>query len=88
MLLLAVVLFDLATSSLFLLALPLEKPRVLAGAEWLRVAAIIVAGVLLIPSLGGWGAAMSRLLSRIAGAAYTFIGLRGAMKAAPPDAEP
>jgi O-antigen/teichoic acid export membrane protein len=87
MLLLSIVLFDLATSSLFLLALPLDKPQVLGVAEWLRVATIVVAGLLMIPALGGWGAAMSRLLSRIAGAAYTFIGLRRAMDAAPADEE-
>ncbi|MDQ5823748.1 MAG: oligosaccharide flippase family protein [Chloroflexota bacterium] len=83
MLLLSVVLFDLVTSSLFLVALPLEKPQVLGVAEWLRVATITVAGALMIPSLGGWGAAMSRLLSRIVGAAYTFISLRRAMNATP-----
>ncbi len=85
MLLLSVVLFDLVTSSLFLVALPLEKPQVLGVAEWLRVATITGAGALMIPSLGSWGAAMSRLLSRIVGAAYTFISLRQAMNAAPVD---
>lgn len=87
MLLLSVVLFDLVTSSLFLVAMPLEKPQVLGVAEWLRVATITVAGALMIPALGGWGAAVSRLLSRIGGAAYTFIGIRRAMNAAPADEE-
>lgn len=79
MLLLAVVLFDLATSSLFLVALPLEKPQVLALAEWLRVATIGFAGWLLIPLLGGWGAGISRLVSRMVGATYNFIALRRAI---------
>lgn len=77
--LLSVVLFDLVTSSLFLVALPLEKPQVLAAAEWLRVGTVGIAGWLLIPFYAGLGAAMSRLLSRIVGAAYTFWGLRRAM---------
>jgi O-antigen/teichoic acid export membrane protein len=83
MVLLGVVLFDLVTSSLFLVALPLEKPQVLGVAEWLRVATIGVAGWLLVPLAGGWGAALARLLSRIVGAIYTFAGLRRAMNAAP-----
>jgi hypothetical protein len=41
----------------------------------------------MIPFLGSWGAAVSRLLSRIVGAAYTFISLRRAMNAAPADGE-
>jgi O-antigen/teichoic acid export membrane protein len=84
--LMSVVLFDLVTSSLFLVALPLEKPQVLAIAEWLRVATIVIAGWLIIPTLGGWGAAISRLLSRIVGATFTFLGLRGALST-PPDVQ-
>ena len=81
----AVVLFDLATSSLFLVALPLNKPRVLAVADWLRVAALVVAGWLLIPAYKGYGAAASRFLSRVVGAAYTFYALR---RASGPDTDP
>ena len=83
--LLSVVLFDLATSSLFLVALPLEKPQVLAVAEWLRVAMIVVAGWLLIPLYSGFGAAISRLLSRVGGAAYSLWALRRALDAATPE---
>ncbi|HVG00986.1 MAG TPA: oligosaccharide flippase family protein [Chloroflexia bacterium] len=82
-LLLGVVLFDLATSSLFLVALPLEKPQILAVAEWLRVATILAAGWLLIPVHAAWGAAISRLLSRVAGAAYNLLALHRALNAAP-----
>lgn len=82
-LLLGVVLFDLATSSLFLVALPLEKPQILAVAEWLRVAALVLAGWLLIPLYAAWGAAISRLLSRVVGAAYNLLALRRALNAAP-----
>jgi O-antigen/teichoic acid export membrane protein len=55
--LLAVVLFDLVTSSLFLVAFPLNRPRVLAASDWLRVAVLGGVGWLLIPGSGGFGAA-------------------------------
>jgi O-antigen/teichoic acid export membrane protein len=90
--LLSVVLFDLATSSLFLVALPLEKPQILAVAEWLRVATIVVAGWLLIPTYAALGAALSRLVSRVVGAAYNLTALRRAINATPapqtPDSTP
>jgi PST family polysaccharide transporter len=86
--LLPVVLFDLATSSLFLLALPLNRPRVLAAADWLRVAILVVSGWLLIPRYAGYGAAIARLLSRFVGAAYTGYALRRAVRSAPSDPDP
>lgn len=85
--LMVVVLFDLITSSLFLVAFPLNKPRVLALSDWLRVGVLGVAGVLLIPPLAGLGAVVARLLSRIAGAGYTLWALRRALRAAPDEAE-
>lgn len=75
--LLPVVLFDLVTSSLFLLALPLNRPRVLAISDWLRVGSMGLAGWLLIPGLAGYGAAIARFFSRVVGAGYTFAALRG-----------
>lgn len=69
------VLFDLATSALFLPAFALNRPRVLAAADWLRVAVLGGAGALLIPGFGGYGAAAARLLSRAAGGVYTLRAL-------------
>jgi O-antigen/teichoic acid export membrane protein len=87
--LLAVVLFDLVTSSLFLVAFPLNRPRVLAASDWLRVAVLGGVGWLLIPGSGGFGAAAARLGSRVAGAAYTWWALRRAVRAAEsPDSNP
>jgi O-antigen/teichoic acid export membrane protein len=74
--LMLVVLFDLVTSSLMLVAFPLEKPRVLAAADWLRVAVLAVAGWLLIPRLGGYGAVIARGASRVVGTAYALHALR------------
>jgi O-antigen/teichoic acid export membrane protein len=76
----AVVLFDLVTSSLFLLALPLNKPRVLAVGDWLRVGIMGTSAWLLIPSYGGYGAVAARLLARVLGSVYTLLALRGSAK--------
>ena len=86
--LLGIVLFDLVTSSLILLAFPLNRPRVLAAAEWLRVGVLGVAGGLLIPDFGGFGAAIARFLSRVGGTAWTLYAVRRALKADPEDTEP
>ncbi len=86
--LVAVVLFDLITSSLFLVAFPLNKPRVLALSDWLRVGVLGAAGVGLIPTLGALGAVIARFLSRVVGAGYTFWALRRALRAAPDEPDP
>lgn len=77
--LMVVVLFDLATSSLFLVAFPLNKPRVLALADWLRVAVLALSGWLLIPVYGALGAVAARLLARVTGTVATLWALRLAL---------
>jgi O-antigen/teichoic acid export membrane protein len=77
--LLVVVLFDLATSSLFLLVFPLNRPRLLAAADWLRVAVFGLAGFLLIPIYGAFGAVAARFLARVTGTALTLLNLRKAI---------
>jgi O-antigen/teichoic acid export membrane protein len=79
MALLLVVLFDLVTSSLFLVAFPLDKPRVLAFADWLRVGVLGTAGWLLIPIYGGFGAVVARLLARVTGTGVALLALRRAV---------
>ena len=79
MALLLVVLFDLVTSSLFLVAFPLDKPRVLAFADWLRVGVLGISGWLLIPIYGGFGAVVARLLARVTGTGVALLGLRRAI---------
>ena len=70
-----VVLFDLVTSSLFLVALPLERPRVLAAADWLRVIVLGMVGWALIPRLGGFGAVLARGAARVVGTGYALWAL-------------
>ena len=77
--LMVVVLFDLATSSLFLLVFPLNKPKLLAAADWLRVAVMAIFGSALIPLYGAIGAVIARLLARVTGTALTLRGLRQAI---------
>jgi O-antigen/teichoic acid export membrane protein len=79
MALLVVVLFDLVTSSLFLIAFPLNKPRILAIADWLRVVVLGLAGWALIPTYGGFGAVMARLLARVTGTTAALLALRRAV---------
>jgi O-antigen/teichoic acid export membrane protein len=74
--LLGVVLFDLATSSLFLLAFPLNRPRLLAAADWLRVVVLGGAGWLLIPVYGAFGAVFARFLARLTGTTVVLLSLR------------
>jgi O-antigen/teichoic acid export membrane protein len=74
--LMAVVLFDLITSSLFLVAFPLNRPRTLAAADWLRVLILGAVGWSLIPLLGGFGAVLARGASRLVGTAYALWALR------------
>lgn len=78
--LLGVVLFDLATSSLFLLAFPLNKPRLLAAADWLRVGVLGIAGWSLIPIYGAFGAVASRFLARLTGTVAALWALLRAIK--------
>jgi O-antigen/teichoic acid export membrane protein len=77
--LMVVVLFDLATSSLFLLVFPLNKPKLLAAADWLRVAVMAIFGSALIPLYGAIGAVIARLLARVTGTALALRGLRQAI---------
>ena len=77
-----VVLFDLVTSSLFLVAFPLNKPRVLAVADWLRVGVLGLVGWSLIPAFGGFGAVMARGAARLVGTIYTLVALSRATSAA------
>jgi O-antigen/teichoic acid export membrane protein len=83
-----IVLFDLVTASLLLLAFPLNRPQVLALAEWLRLAVLGIAGWLLIPLYGAYGAVGARFLSRTLGTTYTLWALRRAFHGLSPAPEP
>lgn len=70
-LLMITVLLDLLTVPILLLAFPMDLPRVIAGSDGVRVAGLLGAGLLLIPSWGMAGAAVAKLVGKIGGAALT-----------------
>lgn len=74
-LLLAVVLFDLLATPLTLLAYGHERPRLLAGADLLRVAVVLALGTALIPAIGVPGAIVARLAAKIAALALILARL-------------
>lgn len=63
--LLLVVLLDLIVSPLILLALPLDRPRLLALADAVQVVALIVVGVVAVPRFGAYGIILARLIGRL-----------------------
>ncbi|MFN8497661.1 MAG: oligosaccharide flippase family protein [Anaerolineae bacterium] len=71
-LLLAVVIFDIFTQPMLLLALPLNEPRLLAAADAVRVVVLVAVGVWLIPLYGANGAAIARLIARCVGVALVL----------------
>lgn len=67
--LLLIVIFDILTMPLLLLAFPLNRPRLLAAADALRAGTLALVALALIPALGAWGAVAARAAARVAGAA-------------------
>jgi O-antigen/teichoic acid export membrane protein len=76
-LLLLVVIFDVFTTPLTLLAYHFERPRLIAGADALRVGTLALVGTLLIPrnsALGGaTGAIIAKFCAKVAGAALVVM---------------
>lgn len=72
-LLLLVVIFDVFTTPLTLLAYHFERPRLLAGADALRVGTLALIGTLLVPRAGVFGGAtgaiIAKFCAKVAGAA-------------------
>jgi O-antigen/teichoic acid export membrane protein len=77
--LLVVLVSDLFTTSLSLVAFPLDKPYILAAIEWIRVIVIAALGWPLIIAFGALGAALSRVASRAVSAIYIVASLRQAL---------
>lgn len=63
--LLLVVLLDLIISPLMLLALPLDRPRLMALADAVQVAVLLVVGVVAVPRFGAYGIILARLAGRL-----------------------
>lgn len=63
--LLLVVFLDLVVSPLILLALPLDRPRLLALADAVQLAALLFVGVVAVPRFGAYGIILARLIGRL-----------------------
>lgn len=73
--LLLVVIFDVMTAPLLLLAFPLNRPRLLATADGVRALTLALAALALIPVLGAWGAVLAKAAARVAGATLIVAAL-------------
>jgi O-antigen/teichoic acid export membrane protein len=82
--LLGIVLFDLVVNPCLLLAYPMGMPRMIAASDGARVMTLLVAGALLIPLSGMYGAVLARLLSKIAGALVLGGTIAARLRAAEP----
>ena len=71
--LLLVVIFDVMTTPLLLLAFPMNRPRLLAVADALRAVTLAVVAMALIPPLGAWGAVLAKAAAKVAGAALIIV---------------
>jgi O-antigen/teichoic acid export membrane protein len=74
-LLMIVVLFDMFTTPILLLAFPMNMPGLIAASDGVRVAALLSAAAFLIPSWGMYGAAMAKLAAKFAGTLVIGIGI-------------
>lgn len=72
-LLLSVVIFDIFTTPLLLLAFPLNQPQLLAAADGLRAGTLVLIAIWLIPAYGPTGAVVAKLGAKVAGAGLTLV---------------
>jgi O-antigen/teichoic acid export membrane protein len=67
--LLVVVLFDIFTTPLLLLAYPFNRPKLLAIADIVRTATLVLIAISLIPAFGPSGAILAKFAAKVVGAA-------------------
>jgi hypothetical protein len=68
-----IVIFDLLTMPLILLAFPMQQPRALALSDIMRVVTLLIGLTWLVPVGGLIGAVIAKFLSRLAGAAVVLF---------------
>jgi O-antigen/teichoic acid export membrane protein len=91
--LMLVVGLDLVTSPLILVALPMQRPRLLAVADAIQVALLVLLSIAAIPSLGVYGVILARFVAKLVGAAAVLVPLMVRLRseeplALPPDLRP
>jgi len=72
-LLMAIVMFDLFTNPILLLAFPLNMPRLIAAADATRAITLVIVGSLLLPIWGIYGMVFAKLVAKVAGALMTAL---------------
>ena len=83
--LLVVVLVDLLLSPLILLALPLDRPRLLAMADAAQVVVLLLVGVALVPHWGVYGIVAAKLAAQLATALVALPPLLRTVRYITPD---
>ena len=73
--LLVIVAFDVMVAPLLLLAYPLDKPQLLAQGDGLRIAVLLILGVVLIPLIGPTGVILAKLCASVSGASLSIFRL-------------
>jgi O-antigen/teichoic acid export membrane protein len=63
-LLVGMVIFDVFSLPVILLAFPLNRPRLLAAADALRAGVLVVVALLLVPVVGPGGAAVAKIVAK------------------------
>ena len=71
--LLGVAVFDLFAAPILLLAFSADQPRLIAGADALRVLVLAIAAIALVPLIGAYGLVLAKLAATVAGFALTVI---------------
>jgi Na+-driven multidrug efflux pump len=67
------VLFDVFTVPVILLAFPLNQPKLLAAADGLRMVVVLGVALVLIPLMGPAGAAVAKIGAKVAGFLLIFL---------------
>jgi O-antigen/teichoic acid export membrane protein len=79
-----IVIFDLFATPLLLLIYHVDQPKLLAAGDALRVLAVLVLGVWLIPSAGASGAIVARFGARLVGTGLILAALAWQYRRAAP----
>jgi O-antigen/teichoic acid export membrane protein len=67
--------FEIAVAPLMVLVYPLDKPRLAAQADGLRIGVLVALGVLLTPMIGPIGLVIARLFASVSGAGFVIVQL-------------
>ena len=73
--LLGIAIFDLFAAPVLLLAFTVERPKLIAAADGVRLIALLATALLLVPMLGVYGLVFAKLAASLAGFVLTVVAL-------------